>query len=101
LLPSRRTLVEAARQSFGAADILVNNAVVRHFAPLETAGQDITCNAICPGTVPTPWRRREWRPSSLCSAGRAAAISPAPRSRSMATGARADRFMVTIPKPAS
>jgi 3-hydroxybutyrate dehydrogenase len=21
---------------------------------LETAGQDITCNAICPGTVPTP-----------------------------------------------
>ncbi|MGZ5907524.1 MAG: SDR family oxidoreductase, partial [Reyranella sp.] len=21
---------------------------------LETAGQDITCNAVCPGTVPTP-----------------------------------------------
>ncbi len=119
-------LVEAARQAFGGVDILVNNAVVRHFAPLEafrpedwdralavnlsaafhtsrlvlpgmrergfgrivniasvyglfatinrvdyvttktaligftravaleTAGQNITCNAICPGTVPTP-----------------------------------------------
>jgi 3-hydroxybutyrate dehydrogenase len=119
-------LVERARRSFGAVDILINNAVVRHFAPLEefrpqdwdralavnlsaafhasrlvlagmrernfgrivnissvyglfgtvnrvdyvttktaligftravaleTAGQNITCNAICPGTVPTP-----------------------------------------------
>src|SRR5216683_6721524 len=119
-------LVETAQQSFGAVDILINNAVVRYFAPLEkfkpedwdralavnlsaafhtsrlvlpgmrernfgrivniasiyglfgtvnrvdyvttktaligftrvvaleTAGQDITCNAICPGTVPTP-----------------------------------------------
>jgi 3-hydroxybutyrate dehydrogenase len=119
-------LVEAALESFGAVDILINNAVVRHFAPiekfrpedwdkalavnlssafhttrlvlpgmrarnfgrivnissifgqravvnrvdyvttktaligftravaLEAAGQDITCNAICPGTVPTP-----------------------------------------------
>ena len=119
-------LVETARRSFGTVDILINNAVVRHFAPLETfrpedwdralavnlsaafhtsrlvlpgmrerdfgrivniasiyglfgtvnrvdyvttktaligftravaletAGQNITCNAICPGTVPTP-----------------------------------------------
>jgi 3-hydroxybutyrate dehydrogenase len=74
-------LVETAEQSFGAVDILINNAVVRHFAPLETfrpedrvdyvttktaligftravaletVGQNITCNAICPGTVPTP-----------------------------------------------
>ncbi|WP_421998042.1 SDR family NAD(P)-dependent oxidoreductase [Reyranella sp.] len=119
-------LVEAALAAFGGVDILVNNAVVRHFAPLEsfraqdwdralavnlssafhasrlvlpgmrqrdfgrivnvssvyglfgaanridyvttktaligftralaleTAGQNITCNAICPGTVPTP-----------------------------------------------
>jgi 3-hydroxybutyrate dehydrogenase len=119
-------LVETAQQTFGSVDILINNAVVRHFAPLETfrpedwdkalavnlsaafhtarlvlpgmrarnfgrivnissiygqvgavnrvdyvttktaligftravaletAGQDITCNAICPGTVPTP-----------------------------------------------
>ena len=28
-------LVETALQSFGAVDILINNAVVRHFAPLE------------------------------------------------------------------
>jgi 3-hydroxybutyrate dehydrogenase len=119
-------LVDAATSGFGTVDILINNAVVRHFAPietfrpedwdkalavnlsaafhttrlvlpgmrtrnfgrivnissiygqvgavnrvdyvttktaligfsravaLETAGQDITCNAICPGTVPTP-----------------------------------------------
>ena len=119
-------LVETAQQAFGSIDIVVNNAVVRHFAPLEafevadwdralavnlsaafhtvrlvlpgmrqrkfgrivnissiygqiatvnrvdyvttktaligftravaleTAAQDITCNAICPGTVPTP-----------------------------------------------
>ncbi len=119
-------LIDAAKSSLGAIDILINNAVVRHFAPLETfrpedwdkalavnlsaafhtarlvlpgmrardygrivnissiygqvgavnrvdyvttktaligftravaletAGQDITCNAICPGTVPTP-----------------------------------------------
>ena len=119
-------LVAAALESFGAVDILINNAVVRHFAPiekfrpedwdkalavnlssafhttrlvlpgmrarnfgrivnissifgqravvnrvdyvttktaligftravaLEAAGQDITCNALCPGTVPTP-----------------------------------------------
>jgi 3-hydroxybutyrate dehydrogenase len=119
-------LVDAAKGSLGTVDILINNAVVRHFAPiesfrpedwdkalavnlsaafhtsrlvlpgmrardygrivnissiygqvgavnrvdyvttktaligftravaLETAGQDITCNAICPGTVPTP-----------------------------------------------
>src|SRR5216683_3992239 len=119
-------LVETAQQSFGAVDILINNAVVRYFAPLETfkpedwdralavnlsaafhtsrlvlpgmrernfgrivniasiyglfatvnrvdyvttktaligftravaleaAGQNITCNAICPGTSPTP-----------------------------------------------
>ena len=119
-------LVDTAQQRFGAVDILINNAVVRHFAPLEkfrpedwdkalainlsapfhatrlvlagmrarnfgrivnissvyglfgtvnrvdyvttktaligftravaleTAGQDITCNAICPGTIPTP-----------------------------------------------
>ena len=119
-------LVETARRSFGMVDILINNAVVRYFAPLEkfrpedwdralavnlsaafhtsrlvlpgmrerdfgrivniasiyglfgtvnrvdyvttktaligftravaleTAGQNITCNAICPGTVPTP-----------------------------------------------
>ena len=119
-------LVEAALQAFSGVDILVNNAVVRHFAPveqfkpddwdralavnlssafhttrlilpgmrqrdfgriinfgsiyssravinrvdyvttktaligftravaLETAAQNITCNAICPGTVPTP-----------------------------------------------
>lgn len=119
-------LVETARKTFGGVDILVNNAVVRHFAPveqfkpedwdralavnlssafhttrlvlpgmrqrdfgrivnfgsiystravinridyvttktaligftravaLETAAQNITCNAICPGTVPTP-----------------------------------------------
>lgn len=119
-------LVEATRRDLGGVDILVNNAVVRHFAPieefrpgdwdralavnlsaafhatrlalpgmrsggfgrivnvasvyglfatvnrvgyvttktaligftravaLETADQDITCNAICPGTVPTP-----------------------------------------------
>lgn len=119
-------LVDAALQAFGGVDILVNNAVVRHFAPveqfkpedwdralavnlssafhttrlvlpgmrqrdfgriinfgsiystravinridyvttktaligftraiaLETAAQNITCNAICPGTVPTP-----------------------------------------------
>lgn len=119
-------LTQAAAERFGAVDILVNNAVVRHFAPLdalsqeewntalavnlsapfhatklvlpgmrernfgrivnvasvysfigatnridyvttktglvgmtravalETAGYDITCNAICPGTVLTP-----------------------------------------------
>jgi 3-hydroxybutyrate dehydrogenase len=119
-------LVEAALDAFGGVDILVNNAVVRHFSPieqfkpedweralavnlsaafhttrlvlagmrqrdfgriinfgsiystravinridyvttktaligftravaLETAAQNITCNAICPGTVPTP-----------------------------------------------
>jgi 3-hydroxybutyrate dehydrogenase len=119
-------LVDTALQAFGDVDILVNNAVVRHFAPveqlkpedwdralavnlsaafhatrlvlpgmrqrdfgriinfgsiyssravinridyvttktaligftravaLETAAQNITCNAICPGTVPTP-----------------------------------------------
>ncbi|HEY6715108.1 MAG TPA: SDR family NAD(P)-dependent oxidoreductase [Reyranella sp.] len=119
-------LVETAEQSFGSVDILINNAVVRHFAPLETfrpedwdkslavnlsapfhatrlvlagmrtrnfgrivnissvyglfgtvnrvdyvttktaligftravaletAGQDVTCNAICPGAAPTP-----------------------------------------------
>ena len=28
-------LVETARQSFGAVDILINNAVVRYFAPIE------------------------------------------------------------------
>jgi 3-hydroxybutyrate dehydrogenase len=120
------SLVDAAINDLGSVDILINNAVVRHFAPietfkpedwdkalavnlsaafhtarlvlpgmrarnfgrivnissiygqvgavnrvdyvttktaligftravaLETAGQDITCNAICPGTVPTP-----------------------------------------------
>ena len=119
-------LVTAAERAFGAVDILINNAVVRHFAPvekfrpedwdrslavnlssafhtvrlalpgmrrrdfgrivnissvfglfgatdridyvttktallgftravaLETAGQNITCNAICPGSSPTP-----------------------------------------------
>jgi 3-hydroxybutyrate dehydrogenase len=119
-------LVEAARRAFGAVDIVINNAVVRHFAPLEefrpedwdralavnlsaafhatrlvlpdmrardfgrivnissvyglfggvnrvdyvttktaligftravaleVAGQNITCNAICPGSSPTP-----------------------------------------------
>jgi 3-hydroxybutyrate dehydrogenase len=119
-------LVDIAQRNFGSVDILINNAVVRHFAPLETfrpedwdkalavnlsaafhttrlvlpgmrardfgrivnissvyglfgtvnrvdyvttktaligftravaletAGQAITCNAICPGTVPTP-----------------------------------------------
>jgi 3-hydroxybutyrate dehydrogenase len=119
-------MVEAAQQAFGAVDIVVNNAVIRHFSPietfkpaewdralavnlsaafhtvrltlagmrergfgrivniasiysligatnrvdyvttktaligftraiaLETARSDITCNAICPGTVPTP-----------------------------------------------
>jgi 3-hydroxybutyrate dehydrogenase len=119
-------LVETAQRSFGAVDILINNAVVRYFAPLEkfkpedwdralavnlsaafhtsrlvlpgmrtrnfgrivniasiyglfatvnrvdyvttktaligftravaleTVGQNITCNAICPGTVPPP-----------------------------------------------
>src|SRR4029077_8316627 len=29
-------LVAAALESFGAVDILINNAVVRHFAPIET-----------------------------------------------------------------
>ena len=120
------SLVDAAISGLASVDILINNAVVRHFAPietfrpedwdkalavnlsaafhtarlvlpgmrarnfgrivnissiygqvgavnrvdyvttktaligftravaLETAGQDITCNAICPGTVPTP-----------------------------------------------
>lgn len=119
-------MVETARKNFGAVDILINNAVVRHFAPLEefkpedwdralavnlsaafhatrlilpdmrrrnfgrivnmasiyglrgtvnridyvttktaligftravaleTAGQNITCNALCPGTSPSP-----------------------------------------------
>lgn len=119
-------LVTTAQRNFGTVDILINNAVVRHFSPietfppqdwdralavnlssafhttrlvvpgmrqrdfgrivniasvyglfatvnrvdyvttktaligftravaLETAGQNITCNAICPGTVPTP-----------------------------------------------
>ena len=119
-------LVESAQRAFGKVDILINNAVVRHFAPLEefltedwdralavnlssafhatrlvlpgmrqrdfgrivniasiyglrgtvnrvdyvttktalvgftravaleTASQNITCNAICPGTSPTP-----------------------------------------------
>lgn len=119
-------LVETAERTFGAVDIVVNNAVVRHFSPLETfkveewdralavnlssafhvtrlalpgmrrrdfgrivnissvyglfgtvnridyvttktaligftravalevAGQNITCNAICPGSSPTP-----------------------------------------------
>jgi 3-hydroxybutyrate dehydrogenase len=119
-------LVKTAQQAFGSVDIVINNAVVRHFAPLETfkvddwdralavnlsaafhatrlvlpgmrqrdfgrivnissvygmfgtvnrvdyvttktaligftravaletVGQNITCNAICPGTVPTP-----------------------------------------------
>ena len=119
-------MVKLAGETFGAVDILVNNAVVRHAAPveqfapekwdegiavnlsaafhtirlalpamrarnwgriinvssiygtratarrvayvttktallgltravaLETAGQDITCNAVCPGTAPTP-----------------------------------------------
>lgn len=119
-------LVTAAQEAFGAVDMLVNNAVVRHFSPLEsfkpedwdralavnlssafhatrlllpgmrqrnfgrilniasifgligtvnridyvttktaligftravaleTAGQNITCNALCPGTIPTP-----------------------------------------------
>jgi 3-hydroxybutyrate dehydrogenase len=119
-------LVETAQRTFGAVDILINNAVVRHFAPiekfrpedwdralavnlsaafhtirltlagmrerdfgriinmasiygqratvdrvdyvttktaligltravaLEAAGQNITCNAICPGTSPSP-----------------------------------------------
>ncbi|TAJ36885.1 MAG: SDR family oxidoreductase [Reyranella sp.] len=119
-------LVETAERAFGAVDIVVNNAVVRHFSPLETfkveewdralavnlssafhvtrlalpgmrrrdfgrivnissvyglfgtvnridyvttktaligftravalevAGQNITCNAICPGSSPTP-----------------------------------------------
>jgi 3-hydroxybutyrate dehydrogenase len=28
-------LVEAAQQSFGSVDILINNAVVRYFAPIE------------------------------------------------------------------
>jgi 3-hydroxybutyrate dehydrogenase len=119
-------LVETAERTFGAVDIVINNAVVRHFAPLENfkveewdralavnlsaafhttrlvlpgmrqrdfgrivnissvyglfgtvnrvdyvttktaligftravalevAGQNITCNAICPGSTPTP-----------------------------------------------
>ena len=119
-------MVEAAKRAFGAVDIVINNAVIRHFSPietfkpaewdralavnlsaafhtvrltlagmrergfgrivniasiysligatnrvdyvttktaligftraiaLETARSDITCNAICPGTVPTP-----------------------------------------------
>jgi len=82
-------LVAAAATRFGGVDILVNNAVVRHFAPVEQLtpaewerslavnlsapfhlarlvlpmmrargfeadGMDITCNAICPGTLPTP-----------------------------------------------
>jgi len=119
-------LVEATQRGLGGVDILINNAVVRHFAPieefrpgdwdralavnlsaafhttrltlpgmrsggfgrivnvasvyglfatvnrvdyvttktaligftravaLETANQDVTCNAICPGTIPTP-----------------------------------------------
>ena len=119
-------MVETAERAFGAIDVVINNAVVRHFAPLEAfkvedwdralavnlsaafhatrltlpgmrrrgfgrvvnvssvyglfgainrvdyvttktaligftravalevAGQNITCNAICPGTVPTP-----------------------------------------------
>lgn len=119
-------MVETAQKSFGTVDILINNAVIRHFAPLEafrpedwdralavnlssafhasrlvlpgmrqrdfgrivnvssiyglfgaanrvdyvttktaligftravaleTADQNITCNAICPGTIPTP-----------------------------------------------
>jgi 3-hydroxybutyrate dehydrogenase len=29
-------LVEAAQRTFGAVDILINNAVVRHFSPIET-----------------------------------------------------------------
>jgi 3-hydroxybutyrate dehydrogenase len=120
------TMVETARCTFGSVDIVINNAVVRHFSPLESfkvkdwdralavnlssafhvtrlalpdmrqrdfgrivnissvyglfgaanrvdyvttktaligftravalevVGQNITCNAICPGTVPTP-----------------------------------------------
>jgi len=120
------SLVETAQKTFGAVDVLINNAVVRHFSPvekfrpedwdralavnlssafhttrlvlpgmrarnfgrivniasiygligtvnrvdyvttktaligftravaLEVAGQNITCNAICPGTIPTP-----------------------------------------------
>lgn len=119
-------MVETAQRAFGALDIVINNAVIRHFSPLETfkveewdralavnlsaafhvtrlalpgmrrrdfgriinissvyglfgtvnrvdyvttktaligftravalevVGQNITCNAICPGTVPTP-----------------------------------------------
>ncbi len=31
-----RTLVAAAQQRFGGVDVLVNNAVVRHFSPIET-----------------------------------------------------------------
>ena len=126
-VPSEITdLVESAQRAFGAIDIVINNAVVRHFAPLESfkvedwdralavnlsaafhvtrlalpgmrrrdfgrivnissifgqratvnrvdyvttktaligftravalevAGQNITCNAICPGSSPTP-----------------------------------------------
>ncbi len=31
-----RTLVETSLSRFGTVDILVNNAVVRHFAPIES-----------------------------------------------------------------
>jgi 3-hydroxybutyrate dehydrogenase len=82
-------LVATARKTFGTVDVLINNAVVRYFSPieefkpedwdralavnrvgyvttktaligftraiaLETARTNITCNAICPGTIPTP-----------------------------------------------
>jgi hypothetical protein len=29
--------------------------------PAETAAQNITCSAICPGSSPTSWRRRSCR----------------------------------------
>ncbi len=125
-VPQIEAMIEEARQEFGHIDIVINNAVVRHFAPteslstsawdeaiavnlsaafhtarltlpdmrarewgriinissvygsagavnrigyvttktaligmtraiaLETASSGITCNAVCPGTVPTP-----------------------------------------------
>jgi 3-hydroxybutyrate dehydrogenase len=34
------SIVEAARSAFGGVDILVNNAVVRHAAPIETFGAE-------------------------------------------------------------
>jgi len=39
-------LVAAARSQLGAVDILINNAVVRHFAPIETFPADRWDNAL-------------------------------------------------------